>query len=74
MIVDELLLHVEIANAAGGTAKLAELAKRLCGFIAERWKALETVEKIEVGFDAAAFGTQLVDGMRRGTFFTMSPS
>ena len=66
VIVDEPLLDIEIADTAGGAAKPVELAQRLRSLRPKGWKTLETAEKIKMGFDAAAFGAQLVNGMRCG--------
>jgi len=63
---DEGVLDIEIADAAGGSAKLAELAEDFGGFAFVAWKIFELGEEIEVSFDATGFGAELVDGGGRG--------
>jgi hypothetical protein len=54
-------MDVEVADRAGGAAKLLQLAKQLRFLGVMGWKSVELVEEVELSLDATSLGTELVD-------------
>jgi hypothetical protein len=65
LVLEELVLDVAVADAAGFAAQRGEAAENLRGGSLPERKPLHHAEKIDLGLDAAGAGTELVNRLRR---------
>ncbi len=68
LVLDELVLHVEVADSGCGAAQFLALLEQLARDGAERRQALHELQQGDLRFDPAGFGAELVHGalVRRG--------
>ena len=60
-VADQIALHIDVAELAGGLTKLLQQTDRLAGLLLVRRKPGEHGEQFELGFHAAGGRAQAVD-------------
>jgi hypothetical protein len=65
-VLEELVLHVAVADLAGDAAEFFEAAVDLLRFGFVGREAVDHGEELELGLDAASGGAELVDGFAGG--------